>query len=218
MDDDCEPQSIIECRQRQDWPKWEEAIKAELASLAKREVFGPITRIPDNVKPVGYKWVFVRKRNEKNEVVKYKARLIAQGFSQRPRIHYDETYSLVMDLIIFRFLINLVIFEKLEMRLMDIVTAYLYGSLDSDIYMKIPEGFKLPDACTPRNLFSIKLQRSLYRLKQSGRIWYQRLSEYLIKERYNNDPICSCVFIKKLETGFAIVAVYVDDIILIGTT
>ena len=56
-----ESQSIIECRQRQDWPKWEEAIKAELASLAKREVFGPITCIPDNVKPVGYKWVFVRK-------------------------------------------------------------------------------------------------------------------------------------------------------------
>ena len=55
IDDDCEPQSIIECRQRQDWPKCEEAIKAELASLAKRDVFGPITRIPDNVKPVGYK-------------------------------------------------------------------------------------------------------------------------------------------------------------------
>ena len=73
MDDDCEPQSIIECRQMQDWPKWEEAIKFELASLAKREVFGPITRILDNVKPVGYKWVFVRKRNEKNKVVRYKA-------------------------------------------------------------------------------------------------------------------------------------------------
>ena len=92
MDDDCEPQSIIECRQRQDWPKWEEAIKTELVSLAKREVFGPITRIPNNVKPVGYKWVFVRKRNEKNKVVRYKARLAAQGFSQRPEIDYDETY------------------------------------------------------------------------------------------------------------------------------
>ena len=182
MDDDREPQSIIECRQRQDWPKWEEAIKVELASLAKREVFGPITRIPDNVKPVGYKWVFVRKRNEKNEVVRYKARLVAQGFSQRPGIDYDETYSPGMDMITFHFLISLVIFEKLEMRLMDIVTAYLYGSLDSDIYIKIPEGFKLPDTCTPRNLFSIKLQRSLYGLKQSGRMWYQCLSEYLIKE------------------------------------
>ena len=120
-------------------------------------------------------------------------------------------------MITFRFLISLVIFEKLEMLLMDIVTAYLYGSLDSDIYMKIPEGFKLPDACTPRNLFSIKLQRSLYGLEQSDRMWYQRLSEYLIKERYVNDPICPCVFIKKSETGFSIVAVYVDDINLIGT-
>ena len=62
-----------------------------------------------------------------------------------------------MDMITFRFLINLVIFEKLEMCLMDIVTAYLYGALDTDIYMKIPEGFKMPDACTPCNLFSIKL-------------------------------------------------------------
>ena len=119
-------------------------------------------------------------------------------------------------MITFRFLISLVIFEKLEMRLMDIVTAYLYGSLDSDIYMKIPEGFKMPDACTPRNLFSIKLQRSLYGLKQSGRMWYQRLSEYLIKERYKNDPIFPCLSIKKSETGFAIIAVYVDDINLIG--
>ena len=82
----------------------------------------------------------------------------------------------MMDMISFRFLISLVLFEKLEMRFMDIVTAYLYGSLDSDIYMKIPEGLKMPDACTPRNLFSIKLQRSLYRLKQSDRMWYQRLS------------------------------------------
>ena len=59
----------------------------------------------------------------------------------------DETYSPVMNMITFRFLISLILFEKLEMRLMDIVTAYLYGSLDTDIYMKIPEGFKLSDAC-----------------------------------------------------------------------
>ena len=40
--DDCKPQSITECRQRQDWPKWEEAIQTELSSFAKRDVFGPI--------------------------------------------------------------------------------------------------------------------------------------------------------------------------------
>ena len=126
MHDDYEPRFITECHQRQDWPKWEEAIQTELSSLAKRDVFGPIARTLDNVKPVGYKWIFVRKRNEKNEVVRYKARLIAQGFSQRVGIDYDETYSLVMNTITFRFLISMTVSKKLEMRLIDIVTVSLW--------------------------------------------------------------------------------------------
>ena len=89
--------------------------------------------------PVEYKWVFVRKRNEKNEIIRYKAQLVAQGFSQRPSIDYEETYAPVMDAITFRFLISLVAKENLDMRLMDVVTTYLYGSLDNDIYMKILE-------------------------------------------------------------------------------
>ncbi|XP_012842126.1 PREDICTED: uncharacterized protein LOC105962372 [Erythranthe guttata] len=111
----------------------------------------------------------------------------------------------------------MVVQEGLDLRLMDVVTAYLYGSLDSDIYMKIPDGFKMPNSSAPRELHSIKLQRSLYGLKQSGRMWYHRLSEYLIREGYKNDHICPCVFIKRSETGFAIIAVYVDDMNLIGT-
>ena len=67
-------------------------------------------------------------------------------------------------------------------------------------------------------MLSIKLQRSLYGLKQSGRMWYNRLSEYLLKEGYVNNPICPCVFIKKSETGFTIITVYVDDLNLVGTT
>ena len=66
-------------------------------------------------------------------------------------------------------------------------------------------------------MFSIKLQRSLYGLKQSGSMWYNRLSEYLLKEGYVNNPICPCVFINKSETGFAIIAVYVDDLNLFRT-
>ena len=73
--------------------------------------------MPKTVKPVGYKWVFVQKRNEKNKIIRYKARLVAQGFSQRPKIDYDETYSPVMDAITFRYLISLVVYKKLEMRL-----------------------------------------------------------------------------------------------------
>ena len=105
------------------------------------------------------------------------------------------------------------------MRLMDVVTAYLYGSLDNDIYMKIPKGYKMPEAYNSkaRSMYSIKLQRSLYGLKQSRRMWYNRLSEYLLKEGFKNDPICPCVFIKRSESGFAITAVYLDDLNLVGT-
>ena len=106
-----------------------------------------------------------------------------------------------MDAITFRFLISLTVSKGPNMRLMDVITTYLYGSMDNDIYMKIPEGFKLPEAnCTkPRSMYSIKLQRSLYGLKQSGRMWYNRLSKYLLKEGYVNNPICPCIFIKKSE-------------------
>ena len=185
----------------------------------KRDVFGPVVQTPKGVKPVEYKWVFVRKRNENNEIIRYKVRLVAQGFSQRPGIDYEETYSLVIDAITLRFLISLATSKGLDMRLMDIITVYLYGSIDNDIYMKIPEGFKLPEAnnTKPRNTCSIKLQQSLYRLKQSERMWYNHLNEYLLIEGYANNPICPCLFIKKSETRFAIIVVYVDDLNLIGT-
>jgi hypothetical protein len=78
--------------------------------------------------------------------VRYKARFVAQGFMQKPGIDYEKTYSPVVDAITFRFLISLVVIESLDMHLMDVVTVYLYGSLDNDIYMKILEGYKMPEA------------------------------------------------------------------------
>ena len=66
-------------------------------------------------------------------------------------------------------------------------------------------------------MFSIKIKRSLYGLKQSGCMWYNHLSEYLLKEGYVNNPICLCVFIKKSKNRLTIIAVYVDDLNLIGT-
>ena len=114
---------------------------------------------------------------------------MAQGFSQRPGIDYEETYSPVMDVITFRYLVSLVVSEKLNMQLMDVVTAYLYGDLDTEIYMKIPDGIQLPKSSgsKPRSVFSIRLKRSLYGLKQSGRMWYNRLSDYLIGKGYINN-------------------------------
>jgi hypothetical protein len=78
--DDIEPQTVEECRRRNDWPMWKEAIQAKLNSLAKHEVFGLVVQTPKGVSPIGYKWVFTQKRKEKNEIVRYKARLVSQGF------------------------------------------------------------------------------------------------------------------------------------------
>ena len=102
---------------------------------------------------------------------------------------------------------------------MDVVATYLYGSLDKDIHMKIPEEFTMPEAfCNePRIVYYIKLQKSLYVLKKSGRMWYNFLNEYLLKRGFENDEICPCIFIKKTIFGFAIIAVYVDDLNIIGT-
>ena len=157
-----QPKSLYECQKRNDWIKWKDTIQVEFDSLKKRNLFGPIVVTLEAVKPVSYKWVFVQKRNEQNEITRYKARLVAQGFSQRPEIDYEETYSPVMDAITFRFLMSFAADKNLEMRLMDVVTTYLYGSLYADIYMRILYGFKMPKTLNskPKELCAIKLQRS----------------------------------------------------------
>ena len=103
------------------------------------------------------------------------------------------------------------------MQLMDVVTAYLYGSLDSDIYMNVPDGIQVLDPNANRNIYCVKLQMSLYGLKQSGRMWYNRLSEIPSKERIPDNDDCPCVFIQKSQTGFCIISVYVDDLNIIGS-
>ena len=105
---------------------------------------------------------------------------------------------------------------NMQMRLMDVVTAYLYWSLDSKIYMKVPEGLKIPHPNKNRNMYSIKLQSLLYRFKQSSRMWYNRLSDFLLKKGYTNHDDCPCAFIKKSQNGFCIISVYVDDLNIIG--
>ena len=117
------------------------------------------------------------------------------------------------------FLLSMVAKENLDMQLMDVVTAYLYGSLDNDINMKIPKRYKMLEIynSTSQIMYSIKLQRSLYGLKQSGCMWYNHPSEYFLKEGFENNPIFPCIFIKKSKFGFVIVAVYVDDLNFVGT-
>jgi hypothetical protein len=213
-----EPLTVDACRRRTDWPQWKKAIQDELDSLAQRKVFGPVVPTPKHVQPIGHRWVFVRKRDERGEIARYKARLVAQGFLQKPGVDYEQTYSPVMDAITFRFLISLAVQEDLDMHLMDVVTAYLYGLLDAEIHMRVPEGIRLPEAADQKSkhMYSIRLNRSLYGLKQSGRMWYQRLRDFLVELGYKTNDLCPCIFIKVDDDGIAMIAVYVDDLNLIG--
>jgi hypothetical protein len=102
------------------------------------------------------------------------------------------------------------------LQLMDVVTAYLYGSLDSDIYMKVSDGIDVPNPKAKRNMYCVKLQKSLYDLKQSGRMWYNRLSEFLLRKGYTKNDDCPRVFIKRSKVGLCIISVYVDDLNIIG--
>jgi hypothetical protein len=82
--------------------------------------------------------------------------------------------------------------------------------------MKVPDGIPIPNKGANRNMYCVKLKRSLYGLKQSGRMWYNRLSEYLLQKGYSNNDDCPRVFIKRSSTGFCIISVYVDDLNIIG--
>jgi hypothetical protein len=215
---DPDPKTMVECKKRSNWNKWKEAIEVELNSLKKRKVFTDVIPTPPRTFPMGFKCVFIRERNENTDVVIYKARLVAQGFTQRSDIDFSETYSPAMNGITFQYLISLVIQKHLSLQLMDAVTTYLYESLDSDIYMKVPHRISVPNMNANRNMYCVKLVKSLYGLKQYGRMWYNRLKEFLLNNGYLNSDDCPCVFIRKSNTGFCIMSIYVDDLNIIGHT
>ena len=75
----------------------------------------------------------------------------------------------------------------------------------------------MPNKTNSKEDYSVKLNKSLYGLKQSRRMWYNHLSEYFLKEGYKNDHICPCIYMKRSENEFTIIVVYVDDINIFGT-
>jgi hypothetical protein len=170
---DLNTKTMAKCKQRSDWIKWKESIEAELDSLRKRDIFSNVIPTPPRTYHVRFKWVFIQKQNQNNEIMRYKTRLVAQGFTQRLGIDFNETYSSIINAITFRYLISRATQKHLSLLLMDVVTTYLYGSLDSDIYMKAPYGISVPNANVGRNMYCVKLNKSLYGLKQSGRMWYK---------------------------------------------
>jgi hypothetical protein len=98
---DSDSKTMAECKQCSDWVKWKEAIEAEFDSQRKREVFSNVIPTPLRTYPIVFKWVCIQKQNENNEVVRYKVMLVVQGFTQRPDIDFNKTYSPVMNGITF---------------------------------------------------------------------------------------------------------------------
>jgi len=191
--------------------QWEKAIRAEYDSLMKNNTWVLVPR-PQNRRVVTCKWALKHKRDAMNRIVRLKARLVARGFSQIYGIDYLDTYASVVKLASIRILLAIAAIYDLHIHQMDVVTAFLAGELEEEIYMEQPEGFEIgnPDS----EDLVCKLLRSLYGLKQAPRIWNQRIRRFLKSigfEQTHSDP---CVYINK-ETG-VIIVMWVNDLIIFG--
>ena len=153
-------------------------------------------------------------RTVDGDVDRYKARLVAQGYSQRRGLDYKEVFSPVARYSSIRTLLTLANAQDLEPPHMDVKNAFLNGSIEHDIYMSQPEGY-----IDPKHPGKVcKLKKSIYGLKQSARCWNQTLDSSLRSHGYRKSGADSCIYIKSEKKAdgfisFVILAVYVDDII-----
>jgi hypothetical protein len=153
--------------------EWAEAVVEEWLSLVGNNTWVLTERRPW-MKVIPCRWVLVVKTNEKGEVVRLKARLVAGGHRQVAGVDYDETFAPVARLTSMRMLFALGATNRWEVHSLDIKTAFLNGDIDTDVYMMQPPGFVDGD-----NLVA-HLQKSLYGLKQAPRLWYEKLADCLI--------------------------------------
>lgn len=203
-----EPNSFADAMTRDDGQLWLEAMTMEMSSLQVNDVWD-LVELPKERKLVGSKWVFKMKRDVDGNIDRYKARLVARGFTQRFGEDYDQTFSPVVRFESFRMLMALAAKHDLQLHQMDVTTAFLHGVLEEDVFMKQPEGFvKEGD-----EKLVCRLKRSLYGLKQSPRCWNAALDEKLSAmgfEQASGDP---CLYRSK-GGEMAYVAVYVDDLVI----
>ncbi|GKF45078.1 putative ribonuclease H-like domain-containing protein, partial [Tanacetum coccineum] len=162
--------------------------------------------LPHGIKVIGTKWVYRNKRDERGVVVRNKARLVAQGYTQEEGIDYDEVFALVERIEAIRLFLAFASF-------MDVKSAFLYGTIDEEVYVSQPPGFV--DPAHPKKVY--KVVKALYGLHQAPRAWYATLSTFLKKHGYKRGTIDKTLFIKRDKKDIMLVQVYVDDIIF-GST
>jgi hypothetical protein len=188
-------------------------MKEEIESLENRETWEIVDK-PQGKPIVSCKWVYKLKLNSAGEVARYKARLVARGFSQTYGVDYKETFAPVTRLETLRMMFAFAVENDWEIRQVDVKNAYLYGDLDEEIYMAVPEGMDIPKGKC------LRLLKALYGLKQAGRAWYYRLKSVMEEFGLRQIPSEPHLFVvqKKVQGKqmTLILPVYVDDLFPIG--
>ena len=191
---------------------WVGAMQDELNQFERNEVWSLVPR-PKDINVIGTKWVFRNKTDESGKIVRNKARLVAQGYTQVEGVDFDETFAPVARLESIRLLLSIACVKKFKLFQMDVKSAFLNGYLQEEVYVEQPKGFVDPHS--PNHVF--KLKKALYGLKQAPRAWYDRLTQYLIDNHYRRGGIDRTLFIKHHDHDIFVAQIYVDDIVF-GST
>ena len=206
-----EPSSYEEAMNSNKADQWRKAINEEMDSLMQNHTWD-LVDLPEGKNVVGSRWVFKEKRGADGNIDRYKARLVAQGYSQKQGVDFEETFAPVAKYNSIRTVLAIANELNLDVHQMDVKTAFLNGDLDAEIYMKQPEGF-IND---PTKV--CKLRKSIYGLKQAARLWNITIDSYLRENGYTASDADPCIYFKRIkEDGksfLMIIAIYVDDVII----
>ncbi|GKC81098.1 putative ribonuclease H-like domain-containing protein [Tanacetum coccineum] len=159
------------------------------------------------------KWVFRNKKDERGIVIRNKARLVAQGHRQEKGIDYEEVFALVARIKVIRLFLAYASFMGFFVHQMDVKSALLFGTVEEEVYVTQPLGFKDPNH--PDKVY--KVVKALSGFHQAPRAWYETLANYLLGNGFKRGKIDQTLFIKKQKGDILLVQVYVDDIIF-GST
>ncbi|GJV88866.1 retrovirus-related pol polyprotein from transposon TNT 1-94 [Tanacetum coccineum] len=157
--------------------------------------------------------VYMNKKDERSIVIKNKARLVAQGYTQEEGIDYDEVFAPVARIKAIRLFLAYASFKDFVMYQMDVKSDFLYGKIEEEVYVCQPPGFEDPNF--PDRVY--KVEKALYRLHQAPRAWYETLSTYLLDNGFQRGKIDKTLFIRRVKGDILLVQVYVNDIIF-GST
>lgn len=206
---DFEPKSYTEAIRCPDKDKWIHAMNQELEAINQSQAWD-LVDLPESRTAVGSKWVFKRKQDQEGNTIQYKARLVAQGYSQKYGEDYDEVFAPVTRSSTFRLLLSVSGRRKLQVKQIDIKTAFLNGELQEEIYLKQPPGFKI-------NNQVYKLKKSLYGLKQAARVWNKTIHQVLVNDNFVQSQADKCLYIKKFNSKECYLILHVDDILIAGS-